>query len=276
MTSQSTPSSSLRLQGKVAIVTGASSGLGRAIALAYSVQGALVTCADLKPTARPQVPDELNITTHELIQERGGQAIFVEADVTKTDQVEELVKRTVATWGRLDILVNNAGIAIEARERFRLHETPESTWDQTLAVNAKSVFLASKFALQQMLEQEPSISGERGCIINMSSIYGLVGGSFVPSYAASKGAVSLLTMQIANDYSKDGIRCNAICPGHTRTAIFEDTEKYQMSKEWFDQNYPTGVGKPEDIAGMAVFLASDDARWVTGTRMPVDGGFTAR
>lgn len=182
---------SLRLQDKVAIVTGASSGLGRAIALRYALEGAKVVCADLTPTARSQ--EEAAITTHDLAIKNGGNAIFVAADVGDAAQMENLVNVAVQTFDRIDMyacsreeyptnslisnsLVNNAGISIEARSPAVLHLTDEETWDTTMRVNVKSVFLGCKYVLAQMLTQEPHPSGDRGWIINISSIMGMIGG----------------------------------------------------------------------------------------------------
>lgn len=180
-----------RLQDKVAIVTGSSSGLGRAIAIRYAQEGAKVVCADLTPTARSQ--EESNITTHDLIVRDGGQAKFVKTDVGDAKQMENLVQVAVKEYGRVDMyemimkvfdypsddlfsLVNNAGISIEARTPAVLHLTDETTWDMTMRVNTKSVFLGCKYALSQMLAQEPHSSGDRGWIINISSIMGMIGG----------------------------------------------------------------------------------------------------
>ncbi|KAJ5526310.1 NAD(P)-binding protein [Penicillium frequentans] len=266
---------SLRLQEKVAIVTGTSSGLGRAIGIRYAQEGANVVCADLTPTARSQ--EEAGITTHELIVQEGGQAIFVQTDVGDATQMEDLVKKAVKVYGRLDILVNNAGISIEARLPAVLHLTDEATWDTTMRVNVKSVFLGCKYALAQMLSQEPHASGDRGWIINISSIMGMIAGPENPSYCASKGAVSQLTRQIALDYAPHKIHSNALCPGYTQTAIFKETTTNLTPWEDLHRRYPLkGPGFPDDIAKMAVVLASEDASWVTGVCLPVDGGYTAR
>ncbi|SPJ74118.1 related to short-chain alcohol dehydrogenase [Fusarium torulosum] len=266
-----------RLSGKVCIVTGSSSGLGRAIALGYSHEGAHLVCADLHQNARAGVNGEDVISTDELIRSKGGQAIFVETDVSKADAVERLVARTLIQFGRIDVLVNNAGISIEAgKQPCRIHETPEEWWDLTIAVNLKSIFLTSKYAIAQMLKQEKSESGDRGWIINISSIFGEVGGYTIPSYSASKGGVSNLTRNIALDYARDGIHCNAICPGYTETAIFADTSKIHDADSIRAKHPLHGTGTPKDLVGAAVFLASQEARWITGVCLPVDGGYTAQ
>ncbi|CRL25030.1 Short-chain dehydrogenase/reductase SDR [Penicillium camemberti] len=268
-------SQSPRLQDKVAIVTGSSSGLGRAIAIRYAQEGAKVVCADLTPTARSQ--EEAEITTHDLIIRDGGQATFAKTDVGDATQMENLVQVAVKEYRRLDILVNNAGISIEARTPAVLHLTDEMTWDTTMRVNTKSVFLGCKYALTQMLAQEPHSSGDRGWIVNISSIMGMIGGPENPSYCASKGAVSNLTRQMALDYAPANIHINAICPGYTQTAIFKETTTNSTPWEDLKRRHPLkGPGMPEDIARIAVVLASDDASWVTGVCLPVDGGYTAR
>ncbi|KAI1328924.1 NAD(P)-binding protein [Xylariaceae sp. FL0255] len=269
---------SQRLNGKVAIVTGSSSGLGRAIALAYSREGATLVCSDLKPEARAEVPDEVQINTHDVITKGGGKAIFVKCDVSRAADWEILVQKAVAEYGRIDILVNNAGISIEAGNApLACHETPEDTWDITMAVNTKSVFLGCKFVLAQMLKQELHSSGHGGWIINMSSIFGLTAGRFNISYAASKAAVVNMTKQVALDYAEHKIHCNAICPGYTKTAIFAQTVAHFDDADGIAARHPFGgVGTPQDLVGAAIFLASDEASWITGVALPVDGGYLTK
>lgn len=267
-----------RLLDKVAIVTGSSSGLGRAISLAYAREGAKVVCADLTPSARMNLQDEGEIDTHALIQKGGGQSIFVTTNVGEASDMEALVQAATKEFGRLDVLVNNAGVAMEARGAIaRCHETNEEVWDTTMKINSKSIFLGCKYAITQMLAQEPHSSGDRGWIINMSSIMATVAGNATPSYCASKGAVSSLTRQVALDYAGDKIHVNAICPGYIQTAIYEEVMAAGMNAEILRQMHPfNGPGKPSDIAKIAVVLASDDASWVTGASWLVDGGYTAR
>jgi len=266
-----------RLLKKIAIVTGSSSGLGRAISLRYANEGAIVVCSDLTPTARSLVPSETSIATHELIQKLGGESIFVKVDVSQAKDVEQLVSVAVREFGGVDIMVNNAGISLEAKTPGPVHLATEEKWDTTMAVNAKSVFLGSKYALAQMIKQELKDSGERGCIVNISSIMGLIAGVNQPCYTASKGTVSNLTRQVSLDYAKYQIRVNALCPGYTQTAIFAETTAHMTPMEELRRLHPlNGLGVPDDIAKMAVVLASDDAGWVTGACIPVDGGYTAQ
>ncbi|OGM43271.1 gluconate 5-dehydrogenase [Aspergillus bombycis] len=242
-----------RLLNKVTLITGSSSGIGRAIALRYAQEGAHIVCTDLSPTARSQVPDEVEITTHDAIIKAGGRAIYVQTDVSDAHQMERAVQTAVTEFGRLDILVNNAGLSTDTRNPTRVHETDEHDWDTILRVNTKSVFL--------------------GC----NSVWGLVGGLGAPAYCASKGAIVNFTRQLALDYAPDRIHVNAICPGVIYTAMVRDVEEGSPSTmEALRRMQPfRGLGQPDDVARMAVVLASDDASLVTGVSLPVDGGFTA-
>ncbi|KAJ9636753.1 hypothetical protein H2199_007747 [Coniosporium tulheliwenetii] len=233
-----------RLHQKVAIVTGASSGIGRAISLAYHREGAYLVCADLRPDARAESPGDTDTPTHEAITSDGGKAIFVKCDVGEAKEVEDLVKRAVEEFGRVDVMVNNAGIAIEAWAPQPIWEFSEETWDKTLSINAKGVFLGCKYAAAQMIKQEPreEWGGDRGWIVNLASVLGL-GGS-------------------TNNY--------------TATAMTASVFKDENFKSRLQQMHPfRGLGEPEDLAMAAVTLASADARWITGVSLPVDGGYTA-
>ncbi|KAI0450497.1 NAD(P)-binding protein [Xylaria acuta] len=268
---------SSRLSRKVAIVTGSSSGLGRAIALAYAHEGAAVVCADLNRQARAEIPEEGRLCTDDAIMQEGGQAIFVKTGVSMAGDFEALAEEAVTTFGRLDILANNAGISIESgRPPAGVHETPESVWDKMMAVNAKSVFLGSKYAINQMLHQDSHESGHGGWIVNIASAHGLVAGRASPSYAASKAAVVNLTRQVALDYAEHKIHCNVIRPGYTQTANIRNTIENMSSYDEIKAMHPMGLGVPEDIVGAAVFLVSDEARWITGTSLSVDGGYAAQ
>ncbi|CEN60503.1 hypothetical protein ASPCAL02939 [Aspergillus calidoustus] len=268
----------MSLESRIAIVTGSSSGLGRCISLALAAEGASIVCADLTPTARAEIASETTVTTHELIAQRGGKAIFVKTDVGDESAMQQLIKTAVEWGGRLDILINNAGIAVESKTPNPIHLLDASDWDLTMRVNARSVFLGCKYAITQMLAQEPHASGDRGWIVNMSSVFGLVGGPTNPSYAASKGAIANLTRQIACDYGKQRIHCNAVCPGFIQTAIFHNSSLQPgVTQEWVDSLHPLGgPGRPGDVASAVLYLVSDAARWITGVCLPIDGGYSAQ
>ncbi|KAL8783607.1 MAG: hypothetical protein Q9195_009341 [Heterodermia aff. obscurata] len=267
-----------RLNDKVAIVTGASSVLGRAIAVLFAAEGArLIVCADLAPNARPGVDDETDAATHDLICEQHGKgkAVFIKTDVTIGTEIGNCVAKAVEIGGRLDIMVDNAGIGGEA---CLIHELEEDTWDKTMQVNLRSVFLGCKYACAQFLQQHPLPNGHRGWIVNTASIFGLVGfEGGVPAYCAAKGGVVNLTRQVALDYAKFKIHCNAICPGFVKTAMTKmlaenkEIDEKLMSltpmKEWVDKH---------DVVKAALFLASDDAAYITGVALPIDGGITAQ
>ncbi|KAF2801057.1 NAD(P)-binding protein [Melanomma pulvis-pyrius CBS 109.77] len=285
------PTRAGRLSGKTAVVTGSSSGLGRAIAAAYAQEGAQVCCVDLYPTLRNATnpstgkADDIHsrITTgtptHELLVEQyGGKHMFVQADLTKAPEVENAVAACVKELGRVDVIVNNAGISVESTHPrlMRIHETSEDDFDRTMAINTKAMFLGCKYAIAQMLQQDPlpGCNGDRGWIINTASIQGFVGYFGTPSYAASKGAAVMLTRQVALDYGQDRIHCNALCPGFLKTAMTQNIQNNPATLQKIDDAHVFGgMGAPEDVARVAVFLASDDARWVTGVPLPVDGGF---
>jgi len=249
-----------RLDGKVGIVTGAASGIGRAIALALAEEGARVTAADinlegLKATAR---------AASGTIRVQG-------CDVSRADDVRSLVDETVGAFGGLHILCNNAGISIPNR----VTDLSEEDWDRTLAVNLKGVFLGCKYGIPAMLR-----SGG-GSIINTGSVNSLVAESYLSAYCASKGGVLMLTKEIALDFAREGIRCNCICPGWVDTPI--NTPHAEMMGgldkvlEGLPEWQPIGrQGYPKEIASVVVFLASDDSSFMTGSAVVVDGGMTAK
>lgn len=279
-----------RLQDKIAIVTGAAGGIGRSIALHFSTEGAAVACVDLRPTSKN--PAESKTTTHDLITSRSGRAIFLEADLTQAAQVQDVIQKTVAEFGRLDIMVNNAGISLEAGAPLPIWETPESTYDITMAVNTKAVWLGCKYASLQMKSQDmrsypspaidgaetdPEDEGERGCIINTASILGMVGTETTSSYCASKGAVVNLTRSAALDCAPLGIRVNAVAPGYTASAMTMPLFGNDDRRGELAAMHPLrGLGRPRDLARACVFLASGEAGWITGVTLPVEGGYTAR
>ncbi|KIM95840.1 hypothetical protein OIDMADRAFT_59622 [Oidiodendron maius Zn] len=266
----SRPVQSKSLAGRVAIVTGSSSGVGRAIALALASEGACIVCSDVTPTLRAGGYETDIAPTHEVIARRG-KAMFKYADVSSAEDVEALVEAAVAEYGRLDIMINNAGIFCGQN---KVTEEPIEAFDKTIGVNTRGVFLGMKYAISQMMKQEPRLSGDRGWIVNISSIGGLVGLSMEPSYCASKGAVVTLTRQVALDYAPDKIHVNVVCPGFLRTAMVRPAlEDEKLNKEIHGASPWPNLGKPEDIGKAVLFLSGDGASWITGSVLNVDGGY---
>jgi len=250
-----------KIDGKVAIITGASSGIGKATAILFAQEGAKVIVAD--------VADELGEETVKLINEGGGRAIFVHTDVSKAEDVKNLVKTAVDTYGRLDIIFNNAGIEGVSVDTANY---PENIFDKVLAVNLKGVWLGIKYAVPELLKNGG------GSIINTASVAGLVGFAGLSAYNATKGGIIQLTKTAALEYAKQNIRVNCIAPGVIETPMVDRFLKGQPeAKAAFVQIEPVGrFGKPEEIAKAALFLASDDSSFVTGTVLVVDGGLTAQ
>ncbi len=248
-----------KLENKKAIITGAGSGIGRSIAEAFAREGARIIVADIDEQGGKE--------TVEKIKESGGEAVFVKTDVSRADEVENMVQTCVNQFGGLDILVNNAGIF----KTEDLHELDEKVWDQTLNVNLKGTFLGTKSALKEFLKQE------KGKIINIASIAGFRGFNQASAYCASKGGIIAFTKSAALDYAPKGININAIAPGVIETAmtnpLLEDPEQAKTFKA--NTPYPR-LGKPSDIAQAAVYLASSDSDFVNGEVLTVDGGWTAK
>jgi NAD(P)-dependent dehydrogenase (short-subunit alcohol dehydrogenase family) len=263
-----------RLQDQIAIVTGSSSGNGRAIALALSAAGATVVCADLDKKARKEgyEPDR-DIDTDEVIRGQGGKALHVQIDVRRASDMENLVARTASEFGRLDIMVNNAGVSTGLHT---IVEETEAQYDLTMAVNAKGVWLGCKYAINQMLKQKPlEATRARGKIVNVGSSAGLFGGEKLPAYCASKGAVVNLTRQLAVDFGPQRINVNAVCPGMIRTALTasEPEERYRAVQQ--GTPWPR-IGTTQDVAQCVLFLVSPEAEWITGAALAVDGAWTAK
>jgi len=257
----------MRLKDKVSIVTGASSGIGRAIAQAFAREGSKVVIADIKKEPQEGGPD-----TASLIAKNGGDSIFVQTDVTSVNSVKALIETTVSKYGRLDVIVNNAGINITKPAI----DMTEEEFDRIMAVNVKGVFLGAKYAILQMIRQ-----GGSGSVINTASNFGLVGSPQMAGYCATKGAVIQLTKVMAIEYGKHNIRVNVLCPGATKTKINEAIrQKKEVIDEWRRMTplvRPDGefLGEPHDQAGGAVFLASDESRYMTGACLIIDGGWNA-
>jgi len=266
-----------RVEGKIAIVTGSSSGIGRAIAQLLAKEGATVICSDIQPTARLIIEDKPSEKpTHEIIQQTHGpkRAIFQSVDVSSSSSVQSLVERAVTEFGRLDVMINNAGIAPQVSTP--IWEEKEESWNKIMEVNGKGVYLGCKFAAGQMIKQDPGVSGDRGWIVNLCSIVGLVGQAGALSYVASKHAVAGITKVVALDCAPFRVHCNAVCPGYTQTAMTAPIWA-KGGREHFEALHPfRGLGTPEDIARAVLFLASEDNSWMTGVMMPVDGGYVAK
>lgn len=270
---------SLKLQDRVAIVTGSSSGNGRAIALAFAREGASVVCSDIRKEAlQDGYETDLDVDTDDLITKLGGNACFIAADVSKSDAVKALVAGAVSRFGRLDVIVNNAGVAADFNT---IIDESEADYDLTMAVNAKGVWLGCKYAITQFMQQAPLTMANggqvRGRVVNVASIGGLVGLAKEPAYCASKGAVVNLTRELAVDFAPEKINVNAICPGFLATAMVRSALEDEATSKWLHGLTPwPRLGTAADVAKAAVFLASDDAEWMAGTMLTVDGGFVAR
>lgn len=241
----------MKLEGKAALVTGAGRGIGRAIAVLFAREGAKVVVAELdEATGRATSAD---------VVAAGGEALFVKTDVTREAQVQEAVQRAVAAFGRLDILVNNAGIA-------------QADWDDTVAVNLSGVYYGIRHAAELMADQGG------GVIINLASVLGVVGlGMGTTPYVATKHGVIGLTRDLALQYAARGVRINCICPGFVETEMIRVVTENPDLRQRIEAQTPMGrLGRPEEIARAALFLASEDSSYMTGAALVVDGGWTAR
>lgn len=251
----------MRLKGKVAIVTGAGTGLGRAIALMFGREGASVAVNGRRPE-----PIEATVKA---ITDAGGRAMAVPGDMTVAADIQRLIRTTVNSFVQLDVLVNNAGMMAS---RTNAADCTEEDWRKTIEGNLTSVFLCSKYALPELIKS-------RGTIINISSMAGLKGTPNRAAYGASKGGVAILTRGMALDYASRGVRVNAICPAFVETEINRDFLAALRRSGEYDalvKRHPLGfLGEPDDVAHAAVYLASDEARWITGVCLPVDGGMGA-
>ena len=245
---------------KVALVTGGSSGIGRAAAVAMAVAGAKVAVADVNVQGGNE--------TVRLIEQTGGEALFVKTDVSDAKDVKSLVDQTVHSFGRLDWAFNNAGVD---NKHAPIGEYDEQEWDRVLNINLKGVMLCMRYEIPAML------AGGGGGIVNTASVAGLIGTPISPAYTTSKHGIVGLTRSAALDYAKRGIRVNAVCPGITRTAITEAfIRELPEGEAQLNAQAPMGrMAAPEEIAAVVLFYCSDAASYVTGTCLAVDGGWTA-
>lgn len=253
----------MRFEGKVAVVTGASLGIGEATAIAFVREGARVAIVDIDQAQGEATAQEA--------QSHGGEALFISTDVSKPPAVSTMVDQVMARWGRLDILVNNAGIYMQGD----VTDTSAAEWERILAVNLTGPFLCTKYAIPAMLE-----SGG-GVIVNIGSEAGLVGIKNQVAYNVSKGGVIMLTRSCAVDLAERGIRVNSVCPGTTNTPLVQEAvnrapDPAKARRELEEVRPLNRLGTPEEIASAVLYLASDEAGYATGSVFSIDGGYTAQ
>ena len=255
-----------RLEGKVAVITGAASGQGRAAARLFAKEGARVVVADLNDEGAQEVVRD--------ITDSGGEAATARVDVSREAEVEDMIRQAVEEFGRLDVLFNNAGVGYSASDRMKMAsvvETPEKDWDAILAINLKGVAMGCKHAIPIMEEQGG------GAIVNNASINALVGLPGADAYTAAKGGIVSLTRVLAVDWGPKNIRINCICPGGVETPMIAPVLSDEQVLSLMRESTPLGrLARPEEIAQVALFLASDEASYLNGAIIPVDGGWTAR
>jgi meso-butanediol dehydrogenase/(S,S)-butanediol dehydrogenase/diacetyl reductase len=252
-----------RLEGKVSLITGAGSGIGQAMAVLFAREGSKVAVADISAEGGQE--------TVRRIRDEGGEAEFFQVDVSSAEQVRRMVDAVIARFGRIDILCNNAGIGVAAT----VVDTTEEDWDRVINVDLKGVFLGCKYVIPHMLRQGG------GVIVNTASVAGMVGVLNRAAYCAAKAGVIGLTKSIAVDFVTKGIRANCVCPGTVETPWIDKILAQQpdpvAERQRMIERQPMGrMGKPEEIAAAALYLASDEAAFVTGTELVIDGGLTAR
>jgi NAD(P)-dependent dehydrogenase (short-subunit alcohol dehydrogenase family) len=253
----------MKLQGKVALITGGGTGIGRACAVLFAQEGAKVALVGRRIEPLQKVEKQ--------IEQSGGTARSVPADVTREEEVKRMVDTVLSEWGRIDVLVNGAGTS----ERGNVVETSVGEFERVMQVNVRGTFLTCKYVMPHMLAQKS------GSVINIASIFGMIGVPRRVSYAASKGAVINMTRAMAMDHAADGVRVNCLAPGWVATELslymisLEPDPAAALKARQTMHPIPRG-GKPEEVAAAALYLASDEAQWVTGVCLPVDGGYTAR
>ena len=250
----------MKLKNKVAIVTGSARGIGEGIARVFSREGAFVVVADILEIDGKKIAEELIA--------REGNAVFVKTDVSESKSVQNMIQTIITKFSKLDILVNNAGYHISKN----IEETSEEEWELIINTNLRSTFLCSKYAI-------PYLRKTKGCIINISSMVGLVGQSNAGAYSATKGGQIAMSKGMALDFSPDGIRVNTICPGWIQTPLVEDWFSQQKnpdaSRTYIYGVHPLGrIGTPEECGLAALYLASDDSGFITGITLNIDGGVT--
>lgn len=251
-----------RFEGRTAIVTGSSSGIGRAIARKLGDEGANVVVADVQ-----RDPNKKGKPTDEMINEDGGEAVYIETDVSDEESVQDTVFQAAEKYGQIDVLVNNAGVHIPGSA----DETDMDDWRKTIEVNLDGQFLCSKHVIDHMLKEDVE-----GDVVNIASIAGIVGYGQNAAYCASKGGVVELTREMALDYGGEGINVNSVSPGVIRTAMTEEMLEDEEQRQFIESNTVSPrVGEPEDIANAVAFLASSESNFVTGENLVVDGGWTA-
>ncbi|WP_313068937.1 SDR family NAD(P)-dependent oxidoreductase [Atlantibacter hermannii] len=244
-----------RFQQKVVVITGAGSGIGAGAAQRFAREGASVVLVG-------RTPDKLEKVAAQLPQ---GKHLVVPCDVSSADEVQNLAQRVIDEYGRVDVLVNNAGVIVQGR----IHEISLNDWETLMATDLNGVFYCTHYFMPELLKT-------KGNVVNISSVSGLGGDWGMSVYNAAKGAVTNFTRALAMDYGADGVRVNAICPGFTFTELTEDMKQNEPLLQKFYERIPLKrAGEPEDIADAIAFIASDDARYITGVNLPVDGGLTA-
>jgi NAD(P)-dependent dehydrogenase (short-subunit alcohol dehydrogenase family) len=253
----------MKLEQRVAVITGAGSGIGQAMARLFAREGARILAADVNESTAQE-------TAH-MITETGGTCRTFAVDVSRPDQVRAMIDQAIAAFGRIDILCNNAGIG----STTDVVECEPDEWDRVMTVNVKSVYLGCKYAIPHMLAQGG------GVIVNTASVAGMVGLPKRASYSASKGAVIALTRQVAVEYVEQGIRVNCLCPGTVDSPwvgrLLQQADDPVAARQALVARQPLGrLGTPEEIAAAALYLVSDDAAFITGTGLVIDGGLTAR